>query len=216
MINRDYILRLAEQIGREISIILRLRKSDQYEEALIAIDDLLFHKVGLTAGFINSLTEEMLIRALSPLDRLNVEACLWIAALLKAEGEIYEAKGDSKTSYYRYMKALYLYIETLRHEYFSEDTAFYLDIKELIRKLASYELPTSLQTQLFHYYDHIGMYAQAENILFEQLEMPTQAMLEQGRAFYERLLKKSDFDLQAGNLSREEVHEGLIQLQNIK
>ncbi len=218
MINRDYILRLAEQIGRELSIVLRLRKRDQYEEALITVDDLLFHKVGLTSGFINSLSEEMLIRTLSPLDKLNVETCLWIASLLKAEGEIYDTKGDSKASYYRYMKALYLFIETLRHEHFPEDSAFYLDIKELISKLAAYELPANLQIQLFRYYEYIGMYAQAENILFDQLEINPMAhlLIEQGRAFYERLLKKSDFDLQAGNLSREEIHEGLAQLQNIE
>jgi len=218
MINRDYILRLAEQVGREIAIILRLRKRDQYEEALIIIDDLLFHKVGLTSGFINSISEEMLVRALSPVGKLNVETALWIASLLKAEGETYEAKGESKASYYRYMKALYLFIETLRHEHFPEDTSFYLDIKELISKLAAYEIPVMLQTQLFYYYECVGMYAQAEDILFEQLETdpPAQEMIEQGRAFYGRLLQKSDFDLQAGNLSREEVHEGLIQLQNIK
>ncbi len=217
MVNRDYILRLAEQIGRELAIVLHLRKRNQYEDALITIDDLLFHKVGLTSGFINSLSEEMLVRALSPLDQLNVEACIWIASLLKAEGEIYDAKKDSNASYYRYMKALYLFIEALQREYFPEDSAFYLDIKELIDKLAAYELPASIQIQLFHYYERIGLYAQAENVLFDRLEAasPPHSLIEQGCAFYERLLKKSDFDLGAGNLSREEIYEGLAQLQNM-
>lgn len=217
MINRDYILRLAEQIGRELAIVLRLRKRNQYEEALIAIDDLLFHKVGLTSGFINSLSEEMLIRSLSPLGKLNVETCLWIASFLKAEGEIYDSKGDSNASYYRFMKALYLFIEALRQENFPEGSTFYLDIKELIDKLSAYELPATVQIQLLHYYELIGLYAQAEDILFDQLETApsSHALIEQGHAFYERLLKKSDFDLQAGNLSREEVYEGLTQLQNI-
>ncbi len=218
MVNRDYILRLAEQIGRELAIVLRLRKRDQYEDALITIDDLLFHKAGLTSSFINSLSEEMLVRTLSPLNRLNVEACLWIASLLKAEGEIYDSKQDSNASYYRYMKALYLFIEALQQEHFPEDSAFYLDIKELIDKLAAYELPATLQIQLFRYYEYVGLYAQAENILFDQLESvaPPRALVEQGRDFYERLLKKSDFDLGAGNLSRKEVYEGLAQLQNMK
>ncbi|GAC1358560.1 MAG: hypothetical protein NVS2B12_00570 [Ktedonobacteraceae bacterium] len=216
MINRDYILRLAEQIGRELSIVLRLRKRDQYEQALIAIDDLLLHKVGLTSSFISSLTEEVLVRALSPLGKLNVEACLWIAALLHAEGEIYEAKADDTASYYRYLKALYLFIEALLQERFPDDSNFYLSIKELISKLAAYELPGTIQLQLIRYYEYIGMYAQAENILFQQLEAePTHMLIEQGHAFYARLLEKDDFDLQAGNFSREEVYEGITQLQNV-
>ncbi len=217
MINKDYILRLAEQIGRELSIVLRLRKRDQHEDALITLDDLLFRKVGLTSGFIDSLSEEMLVRTLSPLGKLNVEACLWIASLLKAQGEIYDSKGESNASYYRYTKALYLFIETLQHEHFPEGSTFHLDIKELIGKLAAYELPATIQIQLFHYYELTGLYAQAENILFDQLEasQSSHTFIEQGYGFYERLLKKSDFDLRAGNLSREEVHEGLAQLQNM-
>lgn len=218
MVNRDYILRLAEQIGRELAIVLHLRKRNQYEDALITIDDLLFHKVGLTSSFINSLSEEMLVRALSPLGKLNVEACLWIASLLKAEGEIYDSKQDSNASYYRSMKALYLFIEALKQEHFPEDSAFYLDIKELIGNLAVYELPATIQLQLFYYYECIGLYAQAENMLFDQLETasPPRSLIEQGHAFYERLLKKSDFDLGAGDLSREEIYEGLAQLQNME
>ncbi len=217
MINRDYILRLAEQVGRELAIVLRLRKRDQYEDALITIDDLLFQKVGLTSGFINSLSEEMLVRTLSPLGQLNVEACLWMASLLKAEGEVYDAKGESNASYYRYTKALYLFIEVLRQEYFPDGSTFYLDIKELLNRLAAYELPATIQVQLFHYYERIGLYAQAENILFDQLEtvQPSHTLIEQGYGFYERLLKKSDFDLHAGNLSREEVREGIAQLQHL-
>ena len=141
----------------------------------------------------------------------------WIASLLKAEGEIYESKKNSNASYYRYMKALYLFIEALQQEYFPEDSAFYLDIKELIDKLSAYELPATIQIQLFHYYERIGLYAQAENMLFDQLETtsPPRALIEQGCDFYERLLKKSDFDLGAGNLSREEIYEGLAQLRNM-
>ena len=39
--------------------------------------------------------------------------------------------------------------------------------------------------------------------------------IDRGHAFYTRLLTKSDTDLQAGNLSREEVEEGLEQLQQM-
>ncbi len=218
MINRDYILRLAEQVGRELSIIMGLRKRNKNEEALIAIDNLIFHKTGLTLGFIRSLSETMLIQALSPLGHLNVETCLWCAVLLKAEGEIYAAMGKENESYYSYIKALYLFLSAYQSEHLPEESSFPLAVKELQDRLAAYELPPHIQLKIFQHNEQIGLYAQAENILFEQLEQAQQdraELLEQGRAFYERLQKKSDTDLLAGNLSREEVNEGLAQIQRI-
>jgi len=79
MMNKDYILRMAERFGRALAIILQLRQSNKYEEALIAIDDMFLHTVGYTSSFINSASEEMLLNLLSPLGVLNVEKCLWIA-----------------------------------------------------------------------------------------------------------------------------------------
>jgi len=214
MINKDYILRLAERFGRELAIILGLRKRDRNEDALIYIDDVLLHMVGLTSSFINSLSEEMLIKTFSPLGPLNVEACLWTAALLKSEGEIYEAMGKTTDSYYTYLKSLYLFLTVLRQEPIDDDSDFSRMIKDLLSKLDDYELPTATKSLLFTYYEHIGMYDKAENTLFELLEStPHDQFIEQGLAFYNRLLKKNDADLQAGNLSRQEVEKGLTQLR---
>lgn len=221
MINKDYILRLAERIGRTIAILLGLRKYNQYEEALIYIDDLLLKTVGLTSRFIDSLSEEMLLQLLSPLGTLNAESCLWIAAMLKVEGEIYAEQGDENAAYYRYRKALYLYLEALQREPIEIDSDFYIDTHELLTKLDDYELPEDLQSKLIHYYERVGTYAQAEDTLFELLEHaesdPTRAaLIEQGRSFYARLLTKSDADLAHGNFSREEIGEGLDQLRAIE
>jgi len=64
MMNKDYILRMAERFGRALAIILQLRQSNKYEEALIAIDDMFLHTVGYTSSFINSASEEMLLNLL--------------------------------------------------------------------------------------------------------------------------------------------------------
>ena len=215
MINKDYILRIAEKIGRSLSIILGLRKYNQHEEALIYIDDLLLKTVGLTSRFINSLSDETLIATISPLGVLNIDACLWIASLLKAEGEIYEEDlGKSSESYYRYQKSLALFLEAVLHEHIPTDADLYTDIKQLLKKLEDYELPTPLKSKLFAYYELIGQYARAEDTLFDLLEGGNnREMVEPGRAFYTRLLAKSDADLQAGNLTREEVEEGMEQLE---
>ena len=218
MINKDYILRMAERVGRALAIILGLRKANRFEEALIYIDDLFLQAVGMTSSLINSVTEETLLHMLSPLGDLDVNKCLWVAALLKAEGEIYEDQGDVKESYYRYLKSLRLFLEVQLHERTLRTSNFSVETEELLQKLKEYELPDNIKSKLFAYYELTGRYAKAEDTLFELLEADhaNRELLRQGIAFYQRLQTKSDFDLAAGNLSRDEVEEGLAELRRRK
>lgn len=215
LINKDFILRLAERMGRELAIILGLCKRELHQEALIYIDDLLLRVSGLTSRSINLLPEDMLLKTLSPLGNLNVEACLWIAIMLKAEGRIYEDQENTNESYYRYLKSLYLFLTALQYHPIEDHMQFSTHITEILVKLVDYELPNNLKKLLFWYYEYHGEYGKAEDILFELLETypADQGIRAQGLAFYERLLAKSDADLQAGHFSRQEVHEGIAQIQ---
>lgn len=215
MVNKDYILRLAERFGRELAIILGLRKADKHEDALIYIDDLLLNTVGLTSSFINSVSDEVLLLSLSPLGTPNIEKCLWVATLLKTEGDVYEEMGNSNESYYRYLKALTLFLEVQLHDA-AHAASFVPEIDDLLKKLSEYELPTNIGSKLFPYYELTGHYSQAEDILFELLDAQDapRDMRAQGLAFYQRLHQKSDADLAAGNLSRVEIEEGEQQLQH--
>ena len=112
MINKDYILRLAEQIGRSLAIILGLRKYNQQEEALIYIDSVLLKTTGMTSRFINSLSEEMLLQIFSPMGILNVESCLWTATLLKAEG--IDARALRPECFLLHHDVIFKRLETLR------------------------------------------------------------------------------------------------------
>ena len=215
MINKDYILRMAEKFGRALAIILHLREYNKYEEALLYVDDQLLQATGLTSSFINSVSDEMLIQAISPLGVLSVEKCLWIAVLLKAEGEIYEEQAKTNESYYRYIRSLRLYLLLLPHEASLQDSNLANDIQELLNKLGEYELPIEIQEKLFSYYENVGKYDKAEDVLFDVLDTHSAngEMIERGRAFYTRLQARSDVELLMGNLSRTEVAEGSAQLE---
>ena len=225
MINKDYILRMAERFGRYLAIILRLREYNKQEEALLYIDELFLQTTGLTTGFINSASEEMLLNLISPLGVLNVEKCLWMAVLLQQEGDIYVELGKSNESYYRYLKALHLFLEVASHNSDVKDIDITMAIEDILNKLAEYELPLKTNNKIFRYFEKMGSYARAEDVLFEMVEGEGEGegeekepggseIIEQGIAFYNRLLKKSDADLKAGNLSRKEVEEGLAQLES--
>ena len=221
MINKDYILRMAERFGRYLAIILRLREYNKQEEALLYIDELFLQTTGLTTGFINSASEEMLLNLISPLGVLNVEKCLWMAVLLQQEGDIYVELGKSNESYYRYLKALHLFLEVASHDSHIKDIDITMAIEDILKKVAEYELPLKTKNKIFRYFEKMGSYARAEDVLFEMVEGDGEEketggseIIEQGIAFYNRLLKKSDADLKAGNLSRQEVEEGLAQLES--
>src|SRR2546422_7453251 len=110
MINKDYILRMAEKFCRALAIILHLRKANQYEEVLIYIDDLFLQVLGLTSSFINSMPEDVILNMISPMGRLSIEKCLWIAVLLRSEGDILLDQGNTDESYYRYLKSLHFFL----------------------------------------------------------------------------------------------------------
>ncbi|GAC1379430.1 MAG: hypothetical protein NVS4B7_11750 [Ktedonobacteraceae bacterium] len=216
MMNKDYVLRIAERLGRFLAIILHLRQSNKHEEALIYIDDLFLQTTGLTTGFINSASEEMLLTLISPLGVLNIEKCLWIAVLLKEEADIYEELEQRNESYYRYLKALFLYLEGSLHDSAPEELDIDAAIADILLKLDEYALPFKTQQKIFHYFEKTGSYAKAEDILFEMVEAEKDTnkndIIKQGIAFYTQLIRKRDAELRAGNLSREEVEEGLAQL----
>jgi Family of unknown function (DUF6483) len=217
MVNKDYILRIAERYGRFLAIILRLREANKHEEALIYIDELFLQTTGFTTGFINSAPEEMLLNMLSPLGVFNVEKCLWMAVLLKEEGDIYEELDKSAETYYRYLKALHLFLEVEFRTHDIKNLDIAKSILDILNKLAEYELPLKTKNKLFRYFEKIGSYARAEDVLFEMVEAEGKEpagveITAAGIDFYKRLLVKSDADLKAGNLSREELKEGLAQL----
>jgi hypothetical protein len=220
MVNKDYILRLAERFGRMLAIVLHLREFNQHEEALITIDEMFYQTTGLTTGFINAASEETLLTLLSPLGTLNIEKCLWIALLLKEEGAIYDELEKQDEAYFRYLKSLNLFLIVLldTHDLIEMDVATIID--ELLQLLDEFELPQATKMRLFRYEEMIGNYAKAEDMLFEAVENDEPPVepgtIEQGIAFYQRLLRKNDADLQAGNFTRDEAEEGLTQFQNRK
>lgn len=218
MINKDYILRLAERLGRFLARIIFLQETDQNEEALILIDEAFRQALGLTSVMINSLPEEALLAMLTPNDVLNVELCFYVAALLKAEGDVYANLGKQDESYYRHLKALNLFLELFLRGKSFDGLDLFSNIDDLVKKLEEYELPLATNQKLFGYYEKAGRYARAEDILFEMLEAEDRpdSLLTQGVAFYHRLMAKSDDELLPGNLSRDELTEGLTQVQKMQ
>ncbi len=222
MAQRDYILRMFEEMSRVLAQIVYHRQIKDYQAAHDLIDEQFKQTLGMGRGFINSLPDETLLAMLTTMDALNIDKCWLVAVLLKAEGELYEDEQDEDNSYYNYLKACNLLLEALCEQNQTSQIEKVAEVEELLSKLEDYELPLRTRQLLFWYFEHTGRYSQAQEMLFDILEMETgdemesieevEEMLEKGEAFYARLLGKNDAALEAGRFSRAEISEGLARL----
>ena len=79
-------------------------------------------------------------------------------------------------------------------------------------RIKSYPLPLHIKYKLFRYYQFIGEYSKAEDILFELADSKYPDIILEGKNFFQRLSQKSDVELSAGNLPREELIIGIDDL----
>jgi len=218
MSQRDYILRLFEEFGRALAQVLYQRQLKDYTAARNLIDEQCKQVLGVGIGFIHSVPEETILSMLTSLGTLNTEKCWLLAVLLKAEGDIYQDQENSNESYYSYLKSLDLFLEVLLLDTTTGSTDFVPELEGLLYKLSAYELPKKTRLKLFHYFDQTGKYARAEDVLFEMIETGDldRDIYALGIAFYQGLMGKSAAVLSAGNFSKDEVVEGLAQLEKMK
>jgi tetratricopeptide (TPR) repeat protein len=218
MIRQDYIMRMIEQLLRVLAEATALKKATQYPEALLALDQALQELTGFDSKFVNALPDESLILMLKSGDTLDADKCIIIADLLEAEGDIYEAQGRLDESYYRYLKALNLFLAAFLSHVQTNLPHHFVQIETIGDKLALYELPRKTKYNLWQYYEQVGRYAQAEDVLYELIEAEADApeIVAQGISFYQRLLSKSSKELVTGNLPRAEIEEALAELREIK
>jgi len=218
MINKDYILRLIEQFAKVLAKILKLIMNQQHPEALKTIDQTFQHLFGFNSKFINSISDDDLIEMMKSGEALDADKCIMIALLLKAEGDVYDAQSNLDESYDRYLRSLLLLLEAFSADSDANLSTHYSEIGTIINKLQDEELPDEIKSKLLRYYEKVGQYSKAEDLLFELIETNSfdQDILEEGIHFYERLIVKSDSELIAGNLPRDEVHEGLSGLEKLR
>jgi hypothetical protein len=218
MSQRDYILRIAQEFGRALAQVLYNREIQDYAAAHSLIDEQSKQIFGMGIGFMRSVPEETLLSMLTSFDTLDTEKCWLLAILLKAEGDIYEDQGNASESYYSYIRSLNLILEVLLLDPASSGRRIVPEIEDLLSRLSDYDLPIRTRLLLFRYFDHAHEYSRAEGLLFEMLEEGDSEgdILDKGIGFFQRLKRKNDVELKAGNFSREKVEEGLARLERME
>src|SRR5208282_6806370 len=146
---------------------------------------------------------------------LLVEAkAFMLVTLLKTNGDLIAGEGRLEESRQYYLKGLHLLLDTFGRNEITERPDFVPTVEAFLTGLRDAPLPLPTGAMLMHHYERTGEFAKAEDALFAMADVaPDNAeLLEFGRQFYQRLLRKSDDSLAAGNLPRAEVQAGLAEL----
>jgi len=211
MIERDYILRMSNLLGQGLARILFFREMKEYEKALTETDNCARTVLGLNIDLIERMPVAGLVDLLGS-DPALLHSKLYVAgSLLKEKGEILEFQEIEDEGMSLYMKSLSLFMQGMpANEDLEEKGIRAVDF--VLDKLKFYELPVELKKQLVVFFESIKRFDKSEDVIFEIVEDDA-GFVQYGISFYERLLLKSDDELEKGCLPRNEVEDGLADLQ---
>lgn len=208
MFQRDYFMRMIEQMTEAVGQIMNLRQGRKHEEALLFIDELLDKRFRLSSKLIRSLSDEDLMKVMTTNGILEADHLQAIAILMKEEAELYSELGRKDESFFAYVKSLHLFLRLSLVD--AEPTIVEPSgqIKVLLERLSPYELPASAKRLLMEWHETEGHYDLAENVMYELLDdnalKPSEAV-----EIYRRMLLQNNERLEAGGLPREEIEQGL-------
>ncbi|MFF2483357.1 DUF6483 family protein [Paenibacillus sp. NPDC058071] len=211
MFQRDYFMRLIEQMTEAVGQIMGLKRELKHQEALLVIDELLDKGFGMSGKLIRSLSDKDLIGVMTTNGIVETDNLQAIAVLLKQEADLYVELGKDEASYSGYLKALSLFMRLSLLDAKPTLVKPSEEAEELLLKLDAFELPSETKLLRAEWHEGEGSFDQAENVLHELYEDGVISN-EEIADFYRRLLLLDDERLEAGGLPREELEQGLNEI----
>jgi len=210
MIEQDYIMRMINMMVAMLARLIRHKNKKEFPQALLEIETTGRTLLGIDRDFIRSLSPAQLMELFGSDLSVALPKLYILALLLKEEADVRALMGE-ETDPLR-VKSLCLLIDTLLKGGEPVESRHTQIIEELIGTFHNRALPADTLNRLIQYYEHTGRFDRAENVLYDLLEADPDYAGE-GVLFYRRLLQRSDAELEAGRLPRNEVADGLAWLQ---
>ncbi len=208
MIERDYVMRMINMMIAMLVRMIGYKNKKEYPEALLDIQVTGKTLLGIDRSLVDQFSVPQLMQLFGSDLSVAVPKSYVLGVLLKEEADIRELMSDTTGAEDIYRKSLSLLIET----YLSSGEPVeqrHLELTDaILDKLSRRQLSPDILERVFRYEEAMGRFAKAEDALYAILDtLPEFA--NEGIRFYERLLRKPDEELAAGNLSRDEVLEGM-------
>lgn len=211
MIERDYLMRMINQLAQVLARVLLHKKAYEHPQARQALDGAYRSLLGVQAGFVRSFSDTQLIDLFGK-DAETAGVRLYVlGSLLKEEAEIIRLQ-EGTDSAGQFLKALSILLSSFHHLGKPVEDRHITLIDECVQATTGLDVPVHVLEKLFAFYEYRERYDKAEDILFDLLAVDRDYR-RQGMAFYERLLNVADDQLKAGGLPRNEILEGIEHLK---
>lgn len=218
LVQRDYILRVIEQLGEVLTHVLHLRRGGSLIEARQYIDQSIGRLIGMepdavydrSAGELATEIRGRLARHRRA--QLVSDQLVVLAGLLHESAHIHDDAGDTARARADRIKALELYLEVLTVDEPGCVPAEAV-VDAILSELGDDPSPAVIR-RLVSSFETSGRFDDAEDWLFHLLDaLPDDAdVVADGIAFYQRLLTLDDTTLAAGGLPADEALAGLAEL----
>jgi tetratricopeptide (TPR) repeat protein len=211
MYQRDYLMRQIEQAAQALAAILKRALGGDPDQALTMFDQAYQPLLGVSSRVVSTLTDEQLISLLTSGSMPDLRRVATVLEVVKTEADVHAQAGNQRAAATRYRRALSLaaYLASRSDELLDAELA-----TDLVKRSDGMALTAAQRIGLTRVLEALGRYADAEDALFEAIEDEPEdpGFVDEGIAFYQRLLAKRDADLDTGGLPRDEVKSGLSEL----
>jgi hypothetical protein len=215
MIERDYIMRMIQQLVQALIDIIFYKGKKDFPRALQEIRTASKSLLSVDLDIFRNLSDEQIVKMLTMVKEFGGLRCYLAGRLLNEEAEVLWLQNKAAESIDAGIKSLSLLTESVIINGVPLDADHQTAVHSAAERLKLIDLPIHIKRKLFHYYELVHEYGKAEDMLFSIVGKEPE-FIEEGVSFYQRLASKTDEDLIAGKLPRGEVQQGIFELRGRK
>ena len=205
MVQKDYILRMIEELGAFLSAIILNKKIQNYDFALEKIEEAYNGLLFLGSDKVKYLDFDEIIKNNTFGDILNKDNIEIIATLLFEEADIIEKINGNNLISLDYFQKSFMLFNRITEQ--NNSKKYFEKINEITIKLNNYEPTNEVIFLMYKYFEMNGLYGKAEDKLYELMENKYPNIKNEIKLYYNKLLEKCDEELEEGNLPRNEILE---------
>ncbi|WP_017814327.1 MULTISPECIES: DUF6483 family protein [Paenibacillus] len=214
MFRKDYLMGMIEDMASMISKAFGLKEEKKYTEALWEVDDLMRKNFRLNSELVNRMPTDEVIDMFRVGPTVEVDQLQGLARMIEVEADIYAAGGHDEDAVVRRIKSLHLFLYSAVNGADRSLLDYPQHIDGLLDQLEEYVLPAAVEKLMLEYEEQEGYYDNAVDALRRLTELDPTEGQQTGAAFYERMLSKSDEELQEGGITRADIEAAHARLQN--
>jgi len=174
MFQKDYIMRMIEQLSIAFAAILGSKSKTQIEEYHLLVNEALYNLSGMSEDTLLKLSHQDLISIISGGREINTEKCFALAEILKLKADA--SKDDSDRGLELYLKSFNIFVEVTLNKSLNLQSRNQI-INEIINLIKQHNIPKESSQLLFRYYEFTGQYDKAEDVLFKMIKIYNQAQI---------------------------------------